>query len=87
MIIGALILRASYASVWNRQKKGPTALMLLGADLMDGTPIDDYLSHTVPGVRLSSRSSRRVIPVRTKVHALQVEFPEDLLVRYPEVEA
>lgn len=62
------------------EKVGPV-LLVSGADLMDGTPIYDvkpYIPFTDCRPEATEGYTRE-----TKVHELQVEFPEELLERYP----
>ena len=66
-------------------KKHPEKGMVIeveGADLMDGTPIYDIKPY-VP-VSDCHPEAAEGYTGQTKVHALQVEFPEELLSRYPE---
>ena len=62
-------------------EKGPK-LYVAGADLMDGTPIYDMKPY-IPVSDCHPEASEGYTS-QTKVHALQVEFPEELLSRYPE---
>ena len=62
-------------------EKGPK-LYVAGADLMDGTPIYDIKPY-VP-VSDCHPEAAEGYTGQTKVHALQVEFSEELLSRYPE---
>ena len=66
-------------------KKHPEKGMVIeveGADLMDGTPIYDMKPY-IPVSDCHPEASEGYTS-QTKVHALQVEFPEELLSRYPE---
>lgn len=65
-------------------EKGPK-LYVAGADLMDGTPIYDMKPY-IPVSDCHPEASEGYTS-QTKVHALQVEFPGELLSRYPEGEA
>lgn len=63
------------------EKLGPV-IHVSGADLMDGTPIYDIK----PYIPLTDchPEAKEGYTRETKVHKLEVEFPKDLLNRYPE---
>lgn len=63
------------------EKEGPV-LTVLGADLMDNTPILDIKPY-IPLTDCHPEASEGYTK-ETRKHALQVEFPEELLSRYPE---
>ena len=63
------------------EKEGPV-LIVLGADLMDGTPILDIKPY-IPLADCHPEASEGYTK-ETGKHALLVEFPEELLSRYPE---
>lgn len=63
------------------EKKGPV-IQVSGADLMDGTPIYDikpYIPFTDCHPEAAEGYTRE-----TRAHKLEVDFPEELLSRYPE---
>jgi tRNA-Thr(GGU) m(6)t(6)A37 methyltransferase TsaA len=63
------------------EKEGPV-LIVEGADLMDGTPIYDIKPY-IPLADCHPDASEGYTK-ETKVHELQVDFPEELLKIYPE---
>ena len=68
-------------SVELTEKEGPV-LTVLGADLMDNTPILDIKPY-IPLADCHPEASQGYT-AETKKHALRVEFPAQLLERYPE---
>jgi tRNA-Thr(GGU) m(6)t(6)A37 methyltransferase TsaA len=63
------------------EKDGPV-LLVAGADLMDGTPIYDIKPY-IPLSDCHPEASEGYTK-ETKVHELKVDFPQELLERYPE---
>lgn len=63
------------------EHKGPV-LTVAGVDMMDGTPILDIKPY-IPLTDCHPEASEGYTE-RTRRHALQVDFPEELLKRYPE---
>ena len=66
------------------EKEGPV-LTVLGADLMNNTPILDIKPY-IPLTDCHPDASEGYTK-ETRKHALQVEFPEALLARYPDIRA